>query len=43
VEFIRLNPVAAFGLTQAQIIAVFYVLTGILGWILVEKQAKKAA
>ncbi len=43
VEFIRLNPVMAFGLTQAQIIAIFYVLTGILGWILVEKQAKKAA
>lgn len=42
VEFIRLNPVIGFGLTQAQVIAIFYVLTGILGWILVEKQAKKA-
>jgi len=40
VEFIRLNPKAAFGLTQAQIIALLFMLTGIIGWILVVRRAR---
>jgi phosphatidylglycerol:prolipoprotein diacylglycerol transferase len=43
VEFIRLNPKEVWGLTQAQIIAMLFTLTGILGWILVEKKHTKAA
>jgi phosphatidylglycerol:prolipoprotein diacylglycerol transferase len=34
VEFIRLNPKAAFNLTQAQIVSIFFILTGIIGIIL---------
>ena len=40
VEFIRLNPSVAFGLSQAQIIAIFFFLTGIIGILLVKKRAK---
>jgi prolipoprotein diacylglyceryltransferase len=43
VEFIRLNPVMLLGMTQAQIISIFYILTGVLGWILVETRARKTA
>ncbi len=43
IEFIRLNPKEVWGLTQAQIIALFFVMTGILGWILVERKHAKAA
>ena len=35
VEFIRRNPVMAFGLTQAQVIALGFFLTGLLGIILI--------
>jgi len=42
VEFIRLNPKVAFGLTQAQIIAIFFVMTGILGLVMVNKQQKRS-
>ncbi len=38
IEFIRLNPVATFGLTQAQIIALFFILAGIIGLVLVVKK-----
>ncbi len=31
IEFFRLNPPAAFGLTQAQIVAIFFMLTGLIG------------
>ncbi len=34
VEFIRLNPEAAFNLTQAQIVSIFFVITGIIGIII---------
>jgi phosphatidylglycerol:prolipoprotein diacylglycerol transferase len=34
VEFIRLNPETAFNLTQAQIVSIFFILTGIIGIIL---------
>jgi phosphatidylglycerol---prolipoprotein diacylglyceryl transferase len=34
VEFIRLNPTAAFNFTQAQIVSIFFVLTGIIGIII---------
>lgn len=37
VEFIRLNKTVALGMTQAQIIAILFVLTGILGIVLVNK------
>jgi phosphatidylglycerol:prolipoprotein diacylglycerol transferase len=43
VEFIRLNPVAVFGLTHAQITALLFIGTGVLGWILVEKKHANAA
>ena len=43
VEFIRLNPVMFLGMTQAQIISIGYVVTGALGWFLVETRARKAA
>lgn len=42
VEFIRLNPTVALGLTQAQIVAIFFVMTGIIGWIMVERRAGEA-
>ncbi len=41
VEFIRLNPKIAFNLSQAQIVSIFYVLTGIIGLILVRKVSKQ--
>ena len=43
VEFIRLNPKVVDGITQAQIVAVLYVMTGIIGWVLVERKARAAA
>ncbi len=39
VEFIRLNPVSAIGLTQAQFIAILFAATGIIGLVLVHKKA----
>ncbi|MBN2161283.1 MAG: prolipoprotein diacylglyceryl transferase [Spirochaetes bacterium] len=42
VEFIRLNPTITLGMTQAQIVAIFYMVTGIIGWILVDKRARAA-
>ena len=41
IEFIRLNPKELWGLTQAQFIALLFIMTGILGWILVEKKHAK--
>ena len=43
IEFIRLNPKELFGLTQAQIVAVLFILTGALGWFMVERRPHKAA
>ncbi len=43
VEFIRLNPVVVFGLTQAQLIALFFIITALIGLVLVEKRAQRAA
>jgi phosphatidylglycerol:prolipoprotein diacylglycerol transferase len=37
VEFIRLNPVTSFGLTQAQIVALCFITAGIAGIIIVNK------
>jgi phosphatidylglycerol:prolipoprotein diacylglycerol transferase len=37
VEFIRLNPVAAFGLTQAQIVAICFITAGIGGLIFINR------
>jgi len=31
------------GMTQAQVVSIFYIITGVLGWILVENRARKAA
>ncbi len=42
VEFIRLNPKVALGLTHSQVLGVCFILTGIIGWVLVEKQARRA-
>jgi phosphatidylglycerol:prolipoprotein diacylglycerol transferase len=42
VEFIRLNPKVAFHLSQAQIIAVFFFLTGVIGLVLTRKKTAKA-
>lgn len=43
VEFIRLNPTVAFNLTQGQIVAIFYVITGAFGIFLVRRHASRAA
>ncbi len=43
VEFIRLNPRVMPGITQAQIIAALFVLTGIIGWVMVERKARTEA
>ena len=41
VEFIRLNPKVIFNITQAQIVAIFFFITGIIGWFLVDRRAKE--
>jgi phosphatidylglycerol:prolipoprotein diacylglycerol transferase len=33
VEFIRINPKLIFGLSQAQVISILFIFTGIIGWI----------
>ena len=38
IEFIRLNPVTSIGLTQAQIVAICFITTGIAGLIIVNKK-----
>ena len=43
VEFIRRNPKIAFGLSQAQIIGIIFMLCGIAGWIYFEKRNKAIA
>jgi phosphatidylglycerol---prolipoprotein diacylglyceryl transferase len=43
VEFIRLNPSVALNLTQGQIVAIFYIITGALGIFLVQRHASRAA
>lgn len=43
VEFIRLNPKVLLALTQGQLVAIFYIITGALGLFLVQRQARKAA
>ena len=43
VEFIRRNPKIAFGLSQAQIIGIIFILCGIAGWIYFEKRNKAMA
>lgn len=42
VEFIRRNPKITFGLSQAQIVGIIFVLCGIAGWIYFEKRKKAA-
>ena len=42
-EFLRLNPKVIMDITQAQIIAILFILTGILGWILVERKSRSEA
>ncbi len=42
VEFIRLNPKMALGLTQAQFIGLFFIAAGIAGWIYTRKRAVQA-
>jgi len=37
IEYIRLNPVTSIGLTQAQIIALCFIITGIAGLVIVNK------
>jgi len=41
IEFIRINDPVAFGMTQAQIIAIFFVLTGVLGLVLIHFYGKR--
>lgn len=38
VEFIRLNPVTGLGLTQAQLVALLFMITGIAGLLLLNRQ-----
>ena len=38
IEFIRLNPATGFGLTQAQLVAILFIITGIGGLALLKKQ-----
>jgi len=38
IEFIRINPKILFGLSEAQIIAVFFVITGIIGIVAIKKK-----
>lgn len=38
IEFIRLNPVTSFGITQAQIIALCFIIAGITGIVIVNKK-----
>jgi phosphatidylglycerol:prolipoprotein diacylglycerol transferase len=38
IEFIRLNPVTSIGLTQAQIVAICFILTGIAGLLYIIKK-----
>jgi len=40
VEFIRLNPEVAFSLTQAQMVAILFFTTGLLGLFLISKRKK---
>lgn len=40
IEFIRLNPKVVFGMTQAQIIAILFIITGTIGLFLVQKRAQ---
>lgn len=42
VEFIRLNPKMALGLTQAQFIGLFFIAAGIAGWIYAGKRPIRA-
>ena len=37
VEFIRTNPVMALGLTQAQVVGIFLIITGIIGLFMLER------
>ena len=43
VEFIRLNPKIALSMTQAQIVSILFILTGILGVALLQMKGKKTA
>ncbi len=43
VEFIRRNPKIAFGLSQAQIIGILFMICGIAGWIYYQKKKKAFA
>ncbi len=41
VEFYRRNPIVAFGLTQAQLIAILFFITGLLGLVLVTRTGNR--
>lgn len=41
IEFIRLNPVVNLGLTQAQLVALLFITTGIAGLVLLNRQVQK--
>ncbi len=43
VEFIRLNPKLALGLTQAQVIGVFFMIAAVAGWYIVDKRGARTA
>jgi len=43
IEFIRLNPKAYLSLSQAQIVAIFFIITGIIGFTLVDRKSRNAA
>jgi phosphatidylglycerol:prolipoprotein diacylglycerol transferase len=42
IEFIRLNPVTGFGLTQAQLVGILFIITGIGGLALLKRQGLKS-
>lgn len=43
IEFIRLNPPAAFGLTQAQLVAICFIITGVAGLIKIRSGSTSSA
>ncbi|HON78287.1 MAG TPA: prolipoprotein diacylglyceryl transferase [Spirochaetota bacterium] len=43
VEFIRLNPRMFLGLTQAQLVGILVIITGIIGLVIINKKTEKSA
>jgi phosphatidylglycerol:prolipoprotein diacylglycerol transferase len=43
IEFVRINPRVALGLTEAQIIAIPLMIIGLAGWFALAKKSDKKA